>query len=943
MSSPVCSGPVFQFGLFEADVTANMLRRDGVRVRIQDQPFRLLIHLLERPGEIVTREELHQKLWPEGTYVDFEGSLNAALRKLRVALGDDSENPSFIETVPRRGYRFIAPVSVLQNRADKPAEDVPRPTSAALSLPSSGKNRVATYVLIAASVLVVAIAGMIWRRNRSLANPLKFSLQANASLPARKSVAILGFHNTSGRPDDDWLSTAFSEMLSTELAGGEQLRLVPGEDVVHVRVTAPWPQGGSLDPVTTARLGSALNSDLLVVGSYTALGNGETGILRLDARLQEAKTGEILAETAESGKRKEMFQLVARLGMKLRDRLGLPRLAEPEQANALASLPSNSEAARFYSLGLQKLREYDTQAARNLFEQTTKSDPKFPLAYAMLSRADIWLGHDEQAKGEAKRGLELAGGLSRVQKMEVEASYYQAISDRGRAANIYKALFDLFPDNLDYGLQLSKLQLESYHPDEALETVRRLRRLRSPDSNDPSIDYREATIIFPKDIGAAENLFRSAAVKAESQGKHLAYAKAESALCRINSQRLPSPPECEEAYKIFAAAGDYDSAGNCLVLMADANRQTGHDDEAVLTYERALKIFKEAGDREKIGVALNNMTLILQNQAKFDAAEKAYREALENFRMVNDKAGQAAALSNIGDIQSLRGHVAEAADYYRQSWEVAEASQRARPEYAHVQHSALQAMKGDLASASSEVERQIGSLRKSDNGEPWVLATALQVRGDIVKAHADFNNANKDYSEAAEILKKANVPAVSQQVAMADLAIVMGHPDGAEASLRETITQLEKDRDFNDEIPAYTSLSRALLQQGKIKEAEKAITHAFTLADIHDFPVLALPLQILRARVDLQTAKPGIGGMPALKSVQTQLRALIQQAHRLGLYQIECEARLALGEVEGKTNPITARRYLADLASEAQGHGFELLARQAEAISNFQQQLASNQ
>src|SRR6516162_4328727 len=105
------SGNLFRFGLFEADTARCTLTRDGARVKIQDQPFRILILLLERSGELVTREELRQALWPEGIHVDFDGSLNVSLKRLRAALDDDPDNPRFIETIPRRGYRFIAPVS----------------------------------------------------------------------------------------------------------------------------------------------------------------------------------------------------------------------------------------------------------------------------------------------------------------------------------------------------------------------------------------------------------------------------------------------------------------------------------------------------------------------------------------------------------------------------------------------------------------------------------------------------------------------------------------------------------------------------------------------------------------------------------------------------------------------------------------------------------------
>src|SRR5438105_10707639 len=101
---------VASFGTFQLDLRTSELRRDGARVRLQEQPFRLLVFLIERPGDVVTREELRQKLWPS-EFVDFDHSLNAAVRKLREALGDSAENPRFVETLARRGYRFIAPVS----------------------------------------------------------------------------------------------------------------------------------------------------------------------------------------------------------------------------------------------------------------------------------------------------------------------------------------------------------------------------------------------------------------------------------------------------------------------------------------------------------------------------------------------------------------------------------------------------------------------------------------------------------------------------------------------------------------------------------------------------------------------------------------------------------------------------------------------------------------
>src|ERR1700679_3481445 len=104
------SGARYRFGVFEADSATGELRRKGVRVKLHSQPFQVLSMLLERPGEMVTREEINRELWPDGTFVDYEHGVNSAVNRLREALGDKASNPKFVETLARRGYRFLAPV-----------------------------------------------------------------------------------------------------------------------------------------------------------------------------------------------------------------------------------------------------------------------------------------------------------------------------------------------------------------------------------------------------------------------------------------------------------------------------------------------------------------------------------------------------------------------------------------------------------------------------------------------------------------------------------------------------------------------------------------------------------------------------------------------------------------------------------------------------------------
>src|SRR6202167_283825 len=244
MPGVVPNGSRYRFGPFELNTGEESLARNGIRVKLQDLPFRLLVMLLERPGEIVTREELRQHLWPENTFVECDNSLGVAIRKVRESLNDNVEAPKYVATVPRRGYRFVAPVIVHAPETKHPLEPaqeaVAVPTAAAVSDTPPNLNpafRLRPGYLVAAGLaLLLLIAGAVFRFR---ARPSSVSPNANVSvtpsLRVRRSVAVLGFRNLPGRREDDWLSPGFSEMLDTELGTRGVLRMVFGEDIARAK------------------------------------------------------------------------------------------------------------------------------------------------------------------------------------------------------------------------------------------------------------------------------------------------------------------------------------------------------------------------------------------------------------------------------------------------------------------------------------------------------------------------------------------------------------------------------------------------------------------------------------------------------------------------------------------------------------------------------------
>src|ERR1700758_3702903 len=169
---------IVQFGTFEADLRSGELRKQGKRIKIQEQPFHVLTVLLRHPGEVVTREELRNHNWPPDTFVDFDNSLNTAINKLREALGDSADNPRFIETLPRRGYRFIAPVSGIDGATRGTAAGVPaRPRSRKI------------IVTVAVVLLAAGIAGgLFWRARQA------------RHLTEKDTIVLGDFANSTGDP-----------------------------------------------------------------------------------------------------------------------------------------------------------------------------------------------------------------------------------------------------------------------------------------------------------------------------------------------------------------------------------------------------------------------------------------------------------------------------------------------------------------------------------------------------------------------------------------------------------------------------------------------------------------------------------------------------------------------------------------------------------------------
>ena len=808
----------YSFGLYVLDPGDGTLTRDAVRVRVQEQPFQLLLLLVERAGQIVSREEIRNRLWPQNTFVEFDKSLGVAVLKVREALGDDAGNPRFIETIPRRGYRFIAPVKVeTANVVDSTGPTPAAPTGPVFHLSLYAKKH--GFII---ATLVLLLVGMTFYVLHARHVAPRSTAQAGTSIPrihVRRSVAVLGFRNLPGRPEDSWLSAAVCEMLNTELAAGGELRMVSGEDVAHAKSELPLSDEDSLGKSTLQRLRTNPGADVVVVGSYTMIPADPKRRIRLDVRLQDTASGETIAEDSVSGDENDLFNLVSDLGGKLRRSLRVAAPSEGIEIATRAALPSNEKAARLYAEGRARLWAFDYFAARDLLNGAIAADADFPLAHAALSEVWWHTGYDAKARLEARRALELSNHLSQEQQLLVEGQYQRTVEEWPKAVETYRSLFRLFPDDLDYGLLFASAQMHLSAAD-SLQTLAVLRQLPPPLGDDARIDMTEASAWINRDFTKANAAAKLAIEKATAQGSPVIVSRTYGILCQQEPSIDASTEAidiCRNALEASIAARDPNGEAMMRTDLAALYYQRGDITQSAEMLQQAVKKFKQVGNRDGVATALSNFADARLSQGDLMEAKKLLQESIPEYQAVDDKEGVVLNLDSLGDIWRQNGELDKAEAAYQQAEVIA---------------------------------RKI----EDKNATAYVLSGM----GDVALDRGDLTLARKRYEEALALRNQAGEKqnAAESRVSLAKLAIEEGHASDAEASVRACIEQFQKEQQADDELTASIVLIDALLAQGKQGEAQKEMEAAQPLGNKSQNRFLRLQFELASGRVLLASDHP---------------------------------------------------------------------------------------
>ena len=544
---------ILRFGTFEVDLRAGELRKQGKRIKLQGQPFQVLAVLLQQPGDVVTREELRSKIWPEDTFVDFDNSLNTAINKLREALGDSADNPRFIETLPRRGYRFLAPV--IGNDFRKQVAD-------------------ARSWKIAATVMMVAVAG-------AMVAGAWFWRSRHAPVLAEKDTIVLGeFANSTGDPVFDG---TLREGLSVQLEQSPFLGLVSEEGIHETLRMMGQPTTAQLTPEITRELCQRTNSTAALVGSIALIG------ARYELILKTIKcvNGDVLASTeAQANDKSHVLDALSKAASEMRTKLG-ESLSTVQKYNTpleQATTPS-LEALQALSLGNKAGSTGDHVAAVAFYQRAIQLDPKFAMAYDSLAGEQI--GELASVVENTRKAFELRAGVSGREKLIIEGDYYNNVTgDLMKAKETYLLGERIYPREGIFRNSLGVLYNELGQYEAALKEHQEAFRL-APYAGLPYRFVINTYLLLNRDEKAA-------ALAKEAHRKSLD-SGLESVLYSLAFYRNDA---AEMARQVAATVGKTGDEDLLLALEADTAAYFGHLARARELSRQASNSAKQAGENE---------------------------------------------------------------------------------------------------------------------------------------------------------------------------------------------------------------------------------------------------------------------------------------------------------------------------------------------------------
>ena len=788
--------------------------------------------------------------------------------------------------------------------------------------------RVRALAWIGSALLAIALAILAVNFSAIKAH-LPGRADAAGTVPgkARRSVAILGFKNLSGDRDKAWISTALSEMVAAELAEGQQLRVIPSEDVARMKLDLALPVADSYGQDTLKKIRSNLNSDIVVLGSYLDIGRDTAGKVRIDFESQDTRTGEIMAVVSREGRESNLASLVAQGGADLRQKLGVSHVSAGDGRYVMASVPSDPEAARLYAEGLQKLQTYDARAARDMLEKAVALDPNNPMSHSVLAESYYAMGYEAKAQEEAKKAFDLSGELSREEKLSIEGRYRELSHDLPSAIDIYRTLRNFFPDDINYALRLANAQINATSGNDALQTIALVRKLPAPINQDIRIDIAEASAADTlSDFKRGQEAAMRAEAKAAAQGSYLLLATAKvreawsSAQLGDLDRAFASYTTARELWK---QGGNSRAAAAALHGIASIQRDQGNFAAARKSFEEALAELRRIGAMRDLGSCIHNLGVLLYYQGNLHEAKKQLDEALRIQRELRYQRGVASDLDDIGNVLESLGDLAGAERDKKEALQIFRSLNNRFGESTTLLNLGEVLLAGGRLLPAKEkfdqaiaIAEQIGDKRNTGYGLKGLAAIDM-AQGRLAEARS---KAEESLSLRSEM--KDEAAAAASKAELAEIALEQGKASDAESLARTACQVFLSQKSLADGGQCYAILTRGLVAQRKVDEAHSAAGRALSLSQESGDVMARFDAALAVAAVQEKKGE--------FEHAAKTLQAMRAESASLGFLGFELKARLQMGELElqsGKTS--AGKATLQQLQRDAAESGFLLVSRKA--------------
>jgi DNA-binding winged helix-turn-helix (wHTH) protein/tetratricopeptide (TPR) repeat protein len=621
----------YRIDQIEVDVARNCVKRLGTDHVLRYQSFHVLLHLLERSGQPVSKEELAAAIWRDAAVTD--NALTQCIAEIRKAFGDDSRNPTYIRTISKVGYQFVAPVTRVARESTEshalslaaasvsaaagdspvqpdligqrpqlevrpltvPASEVLAPLSAAVPVPPTPAWRQqGAYFALAASCFVLIVAALLARGTPKIAQ----AAAPVAPLTNGRSLAVMYFENETQRRDFDWLRQGLTDMMITDLSRSGELHVLSRQQLSLLVQDKSGPDGQDL-PDQGMHVAQTVHASDFLTGSFCALDKH----FRIDIQLHDAHNGQIVfADHTIFQHPGDILSQVDVLAEHLANAMELSLAVTPNIAEVTTK---NVEAYQYYSLGVEKAQEFQDAQALNLLKQATELDPAFAMAYARIGY--VYALSDfapETGRPYLEKALHLSGHLSEKDRLSIRAWYAISRGDYGTAAQTLTRISQLYPRETEAYGRLARLLRAEERPQEALAIVNRGLQV-NPDDRDLNNTlgfvllslhhYREAIDAYQHyvDLAPSEpNAHDSLGMALQQSGNYTA------ALSQYN-QALTLDGEFEPS----------------IIHRGDVYYQTGQYGKAIEQYQRYVRLAQTTdaralgyGDLATVYLAMNRMS-----------------------------------------------------------------------------------------------------------------------------------------------------------------------------------------------------------------------------------------------------------------------------------------------------------------------------------------------